>query len=107
MSTFWLRSTMSRVWLSSPPRRASLATGNSLEGLPAGVAEPVRSAAAAPPTTNATSTNAKLVARTDMDFPALRAFLLHYGAAVNLHLIRSARGGRRRRPSLAIPHRQP
>src|SRR5262245_38789714 len=99
---------MSRVWLSSPPRRTSLATGKSPDGrLAGGIAEPVRSAAAAPPTTNATSTNAKLVARTDMDFPALRAFLLHYEGAVNRNLTPGRRGARRPRPSLAIPHRQP
>src|SRR5262245_65953579 len=98
---------MSRVWVSSPPRRTSLATGKSPEGRFAAIAEPVRSAAAAPPTTNATSTNAKLVARTDMDFPALRAFLLHYGGAVNRELTPVPGPAGRPRPSLAIPHRPP
>src|SRR5215470_8517837 len=93
---------MSRVWLSSPPRRTSLATGKSPDGrLAGGIAEPARSAAAAPPTTNATSTNAKLVARTDMDFPALRAFLLHYEGAVNRNLTQA--GGVPGAPAPPLP----
>src|SRR5262249_5724490 len=98
---------MSRVWLSSPPRRTSLATGKSPEGRLAGVAEPVRSAAAAPLTTNAKSTTAKLVARTVWFFPPLGAFLLHWGVAFNRNLTPGGGGARRPRPSLAIPHRQP
>src|SRR5215469_10942705 len=116
MSTLWLKSTIRRVCVSSPPRRTSLAPGKSVGGLGGAAEGPRRSAADAPPKTSppnrtplraiAPNRKAGIVTRTDMGGPC-EPVLLHYGGAVNPNLPRRlavpAAGSR----SLAIGHRQP
>src|SRR5215831_7344216 len=97
MSTFWLKSTIRRVCVSSPPSRTSLATGKSLGALASAPDGPMRSAADAPPKTGppnrsplrtiAPNRQGRIVTRTDMGGPC-EPVLLHYGGAVNPNLLR-------------------
>src|SRR6516165_5853872 len=116
MSILWLKSTIRRVCVSSPPSRTSLATGKSLGALAGAADGPMRSAADAPPKTSppkrsplrtiALKGKARILTRTDMGGP-YEPVLLHYGGAVNPNLPRRlavpAAGSR----SLAIGHRPP
>src|SRR5713101_6441851 len=106
MSIFWLRSTTRRVWVSSPPRRTSLATGKSPAARVGGAAMAVRSAAEALPKSVApknvapngiaTKKTAKLAARTAMGISSpCGPLILHYGGVVN----RNLSGGGRKSPA--------
>src|SRR6516164_3490788 len=92
MSILWLKSTIRRVCVSSPPSRTSLATGKSLGALGGAADGPMRSAADAPPKTSPLRTialkgKARILTRTDMGGPC-EPVLLHYGGAVNPNLPR-------------------
>src|SRR6516164_5856571 len=92
MSILWLKSTIRRVCVSSPPSRTSLATGKSLGALAGAADGPMRSAADAPPKTSppkrsplrtiALKGKARILTRTDMGGP-YEPVVLHYGGAVN------------------------